>query len=205
MNFRFITSAFLAPLLTLLSLSTLSSCHRGSAQDITPGHYKERMDWRYGAADIRIQTSSITGQLMDRWFAKTAYDCQNGKPTVIISEIDNCTDRYISTDMIRDIIESIAVDDGRYTIVVGNELDESELDARMQRIQLDPKYNNASRLNSGQALAPQLLAKIRLTKAVTSDRFYDYEDYRMTITLYDIETQAIVDSAWDVLSKRVNR
>lgn len=201
MNSRLISSSLLA----LLFACSASACHRGIAEDITPGHYGEKLDWRYGAADIRIQTTSITSQLMDRWFAKTGFDCRNGKPTIVITEIDNCTDRYISTDMIRDIIESIAVDDGRYTIVVGNELDESELDARMDRINLDPKYNNASRLKPGQALAPQLLAKIRLTKAVTSDYCYDYEDYRMTITLYDIETQAIVDSAWDVLSKQVKR
>jgi hypothetical protein len=32
---------------------------------------------------------------------------------------------------------------------------------------------------------------------------FDYEDYRMTVTLYDIETKEAIDSAWDVLSKKV--
>lgn len=190
-----------------LAATQLTACGRGirTATDVTPGHEREKLDWRYGAGDIRIQTSSITSQLMDRWFCKTAYNNAYGKPRMVITEIDNCTDRYVSSDMIRDIIESVAVDDGRYTVVVGNQYDERELDDVMNKISNDSKYNNPSRLQSGNATAPQLLAKIRLTKAVTSDRFYDYEDYRMTITLYDIETQEIVDSAWDVLSKKVRR
>ena len=38
-----------------------------------------------------------------------------------------------------------------------------------------------------------------------TDRYYTYEDYRMTVTLYDIETQEAIDSAWDVLCKKVCR
>lgn len=203
MKFHWIKTAAFCGLL----LSSTSSCHRDirTAQDITPGHAREKLDWRYGAGDIRIQTTSITSQLMDRWFCKTGYQNQCGRPRIVITEIDNCTDRFISTDMIRDIIESVAVDDGRYTVVVGNQFDECELDNMLMKITHDPKYNNSSRLQANNATAPQLLAKVRLTKAVTSDRFYDYEDYRMTITLYDIETQEIVDSAWDVLSKKVRR
>lgn len=194
--------------LSAVLLFTTSSCQRGirTAQDITPGHIScEKLDWRYGAADIRIQTSSITCQLMDRWLHKTGYQFEAGQPRIIIQEIDNCTDRYISTDMIRDIIESVAIDDGRFTIVVGNIEDEMHLDSLSNKIALDPKYNNSSKLKTGKAIAPQFLAKIRLTKAVTSDRFNDYEDYRMTITLYDIETQQAIDSAWDVLCKKVRR
>jgi hypothetical protein len=44
-----------------------------------------------------------------------------------------------------------------------------------------------------------------MTKAVRSDSFCSYEDYRMPVTLYDIETQEAIDSAWDVLSKKVYR
>jgi hypothetical protein len=194
-------------ILSLLALSlTLESCCRRvrSAQDITPGNSTcEKLDWRYGASDIRIQTTKITRQLMDRWYAKTGWDCQGTKPRIIITEVDNRTDGYISTDMIRDMIEGVAIDDGRYTIVVGDYRDEKELDFMMAKIIHDPKYNNSSRLQPGQATAPQFLGKIRLTKAVTSDCRYDYEDYRMTITLYDIETQEAVDSAWDVLTKKV--
>jgi hypothetical protein len=197
----------LAALATLL-FSTTSCCCRAvrTAEDITPGNlYGEKLDWRYGASDIRIQTTKITSQLMDRWYLKTGYQCQTGKPRIIITQIDNCTDRYISTDMIRDIIEGVAIDDGRFTIVVGNEADEGELDYLMARNVCDPKYHNSSQLQPGLATAPQFLGKIRITKATTSDRFYDYEDYRMTVTLYDIETQEAIDSAWDVLSKRVRR
>jgi len=64
-------------------------------------------------------------------------------------------------------------------------------------------YDNYQGKDTGNATAPEFLAKVRITKAVNSDRFYDYEDYRMTVTLYDIDTQEIVDSAWDVLRKRV--
>ena len=191
-----------------LTLTASSGCCRyvRTATDITPGNnFCQKLDWRYGAGDIRIQTLKLNALLMDRWYAQTAYNCQYGKPRIIITEIDNRTDCYISTDMIRDTIESAAIDDGRYTVVVGNACDEHELDKLMSKITCDAKYNNSSRLKPGQATAPQFLAKIRLTKAVTSDNLFDYEDYRMTVTLYDIETQEAIDSAWDVLTKRVRR
>lgn len=198
-------------LITLLAcfilLSSLTSCagrHVRTAEDITPGNiYMGKMDWRYGATDIRIQTSKINSLLMDRWIAKTGYQFECGKPRIIITQIDNRTDCYIPSDMIRDIIEGVAIDDGRYTIVVGDTQDERELDNLMAKVTMDPKYSNSSRLQPNNATAPQFLAKIRITKAVNSDCKYDYEDYRMTVTLYDIETQEAIDSAWDVLSKRV--
>jgi len=196
-------------LAALTLASTATSCNYRSirtAQDITPGNYfNEKLDWRYGAGDIRIQTTKINTILMDRWYARTAYNCQYGTPRIIITDIDNCTDCYISSEMIRDIIESAAIDDGRYTVVVGNGCDECELDALMNKNLFHPKYSNSSQLLPGKALAPQFLAKIRLTKAVSSDNWYDYEDYRMTVTLYDIETQVAIDSAWDVLRKQVCR
>lgn len=193
----------------LLAAGLLASCNCRrirTAEDITPGNIScEKLDWRYGAGDIRIQTTKLNKQLLDRWFAKTNYDIQNGKPRLVITEIDNRTDMYIATDMIRDIIECVAIDDGRYTVVVGDTCDEHELNYFMNKILRDPKYNNCSKIQAGNAIAPQFLAKIRLTKAVTSDQFYDYEDYRMTVTLYDIETQEAIDSAWDVLSKKIRR
>lgn len=198
-------------LLAMTALSSLlfssASCNRGvrTAVDVTPGNYQEKLDWRYGAADIRIQTTKINRQLMDRWYAKTAYQPKGCKPRIIITQIDNCTDQYIATDMIRDIIEGVAIDDGRYTIVVGNVSDERELDGMMNKITQDPKYSNCSRLQPGLATAPQFLGKIRITKASRSDRCYNYEDYRFSVTLYDIESQAAIDSAWDVLSKKVSR
>lgn len=179
--------------------------HVRTAVDITPGNCSEKLDWRYGAGDIRIQTTKITQQIFDRWHLKTGYECEGGKPRLIITAIDNCTDQYISTDMIRDIIEGIAIDDGRFTVVVGNASDEGELDHLMGKISCHPKYSPSSRLTSGQATAPQFLGKIRITKAVRADRFCNYEDYRMTVNLYDIETQEAIDSAWDVLSKKVSR
>lgn len=192
-------------LLTLFAVS-FNGCARNvrTAVDITPGNpVGEKLDWRYGAADIRIQTAKINRQLMDRWIAKTGYNLDNGKPRIVITEIDNRTDTYIPTDMIRDIIEGVAINDGRYTVLVGNASDERELDFLMAKITQDPKYMNSSRLRPNQAMAPQFLAKMRITKAVTKDPYFDYEDYRMTVTLYDIETQEAIDSAWDVLSKKV--
>lgn len=184
-----------------------TSCGRyvRTAEDVTPGNCREKLDWRYGAGDIRIQTTKITRQLFDRWYVRTGYQCEAGKPRIILTDIDNCTDQYIPTDMIRDIIEGVAIDDGRFTIVVGNCQDENELDFLMDKVQGSSKYNNPTRLQHGMAIAPQFLGKIRLTKAVRADHYCDYEDYRMTVTLYDIETQQAVDSAWDVLSKKVQR
>jgi len=189
----------------LAASSTACGRHIRTATDVTPGNPRgEKMDWRYGATDIRIQTTKLTSQLMDRWISKTGFDCScAGKPRMIITEIDNRTDCYISTDMVRDIVEGVAVDDGRFTILVGDTRNERELDYLMNKITSDNKYQNSSRLNAGNAIAPQFLAKIRITKAITQDRYYDYEDYRMTVTLYDIETQEVIDSAWDVLSKKV--
>lgn len=185
----------------------MSSCacrNIRTATDITPGNKScEKLDWRYGAGDIRIQTTKLNQQLMDRWFDKTGYNIHHGKPRLVITQIDNRTDQYISSDMIRDIIECAAIDDGRYTVVVGDIQDEGELDYFMNKILQDPKYANHSRIQPSKATAPQFLVKIRITKAVTCDRFYDYEDYRMTITLYDIETQEAIDSAYDVLRKKV--
>lgn len=200
-------------LLSLIMFATLvvttSSCtgrYIRTAQDVTPGNcHNQKLDWRYGAGDIRIQTCKLTRILMDRWFAKSMYESKSIRPRIIISEIDNRTDTYISTDMIRDILEGVAIDDGRFTIVVGDIHDERQLDRLMNKILQDPKYSNNTRLESGLAIAPQFLGKVRITKAVTSDSQYDYEDYRMTVTLYDIETQEAIDSAWDVLTKRVVR
>ncbi|CDZ81190.1 hypothetical protein BN1013_01721 [Candidatus Rubidus massiliensis] len=194
-------------LLSLL-ITSLTSCapqRFRTAYDVTPGNPKgEILDWRYGATDIRIQTSKITKQIMDRWFAKTGYDCIcQGKPRIIITEIDNRTNCYIATDMVRDIIEGVAINDGRFTVVVGDSEDEQELNLFMHKLLNDPKYCNSSKPRMGFATAPQFLAKIRITKSVTSDICYDYEDYRMTVTLYDMETQEAIDSAWDVLTKKV--
>jgi hypothetical protein len=193
-------------ILCLLGVATSSCVGRQvrMAQDITPGNrFHERLDWRYGAPDIRIQTTKLSRQLMDRWFAKTGYDWSYGKPRIVITAVDNRTDCYISTDMIRDIFEGAAINDGRYTIVVGDYQDERELDWTMHKILCDPKYSQTSRLTPGMATAPQFLGKVRITKATSADPYYDYEDYRMTVTLYDIETQEAIDSAWDVLQKRV--
>lgn len=201
-----IRKMILAFTLATVALTATSCCCRRvrTATDITPGNpCGEKLDWRYGAGDIRIQTSKLNAQLVDRWIARTGYDFENGKPRIIITQIDNRTDQYIATDMIRDIIEGVAIDDGRYTVLVGDYQDERELDFMMAKITQDPKYSNSSRLTAGKAIAPQFLAKMRLTKSVTSDRYFDYEDYRMTVTLYDIETQEAIDSAWDVLSKKV--
>lgn len=195
-------------LMTTLALSILTSCNRSvrTAHDITPGNaFNEKLDWRYGAGDIRIQTTKVTKDLMDRWYYKSGWLRENGKPRIVITEIDNRTDAYISTDMIRDIIESVAIDDGRFTVVVGDYQDAQELDYFMDRISHDPQYNNSSKLQANTSIAPQFLGKVRITKAQTADQRYDYQDYRMTITLYDIQTKEAIDSAWDVLSKKVHR
>lgn len=198
--------------LALLAVTAASCCPPHgrcirTAEDITPGHYRyTKMDWRYGAADIRLQMNNATRVVMDRWYWKTGYLYDdNVKPRIVITTIDNRTDQYIAVDMMRDIMESVAVNDGRFTMIVGDTKDEKELDSWLKKLRSDPKYNNNTHTKTGQASAPQFLGKLRLTKALTSDARYDYEEYRLTITLYDVETQELVDSAWDVLQKRVTR
>lgn len=191
----------------LLALTlALTGCGRDlrTAVDITPGNAKETcMNWKYGATDIRIQTSKITKELVDRWVARTNYDTTIGKPRIIVTHVDNRTDMVISNDMIRDIIEHAAVEDGRVTMVVGDSKDEHELDTWLKKITKDPKYARKSRVESNAVQAPQFLAKIRIVKAITEQKRYDIEEYLMTLTLYDLETQEIVDSATDVLRKKV--
>jgi hypothetical protein len=190
-----------------LALSLLlAGCGRNirTAEDITPGNTKEtKMSWKYGATDIRIQTNKLTKALVDRWAERTHYDFASGKPRIIVTHVDNRTDMVISTDMIRDIIEHAAVEDGRVTMVVGDTKDEQELDSWLKKILKDPKYSNKSRVENKQVSAPQFLAKIRLVKAMTEQKRYDIEEYLMTLTLYDLETQEIVDSATDILRKKV--
>ncbi len=192
---------------TLLALAlVLCGCGRDlrTAQDITPGNVKEtQLSWKYGATDIRIQTTKITKELVDRWVARTHYDISAGKPRIIVTHVDNRTDMVISNDMIRDIIEHAAVDDGRVTMVVGDSKDEHELDTWLKKITKDPKYSNKSRVDTCAVQAPQFLAKIRIVKAMTEQKRYDIEEYLMTLTLYDLETQEIVDSATDILRKKV--
>jgi hypothetical protein len=191
----------------LLALSLiLAGCGRNirTAEDVTPGNAKETcLNWKYGATDIRIQTGKITKELVDRWIARTKYDLTNGKPRIIITHIDNRTDMVISNDMIRGIIEHVAVEDGRVAMVVGDTKDEQELDTWLKKITKDPKYAKKSRVDNNEAQAPQFLAKIRIVKAMTEQKRYDIEEYLMTLTLYDLETQQIVDSATDILRKKV--
>lgn len=199
----------LAKICALLALVCAgSSCtrHHRTAVDVTPGNPVEKeLDWRYGANDIRIQTTKINKTLMDRWYAKTGYrtDRNDRRPRIILTEVDNRSDMFIPTDMIRDIIEGVAINDGRYTIVVGDSKDRAELDELLSQLVTDPKYSRSSRPDYGEATAPQFLAKMRITKASTTIPNYVLEDYRMTMTLYDIETGEAVDSAWDVLRKKV--
>jgi len=192
------------PLIALTLL--LASCGRDirTAQDITPGNSKETaLNWKYGLNDIRIQTGKITRELVDRWIARTNYDLAKGKPRIIVTQVDNRTDMVISNDMIRDIIEHAAVDDGRVTMVVGDAKDEQELDQWLKKILSNPKYSKKTKLDNHEVVAPQFLAKIRIVKAITEQKRYDIEEYLMTLTLYDIETQEIVDSATDILRKKV--
>ncbi len=200
----------LKTLIVALVLVGASGCGRNvrTARDVTPGNEGEtKLDWRYGANDIRIQTSKINKQLVDRWYAKTGYRMERNdrRPRIIFTEFDNRTDMFVPTDMIRDIIEGVAINDGRYTIVVGDSHDKKEIDSLLTELVTDPKYSRTSRPQLGEALAPQFLAKMRITKAATEQPRYIIEDYRMTITLYDIETGEAIDSAWDVLRKEVQQ
>lgn len=188
---------------------TLTACHcrhLRTAIDVTPGNPKEcDLDWHYGANDIRIQTTKLSKTLMDRWYTKTKCKVDTfDKPTIVFGGIENRTDMYISTDLIQDVLEGVAINDGRFKIVVSHAKDEHELDCLMYKQQCNPKYCNASKLDPYSATAPHFLAKLRITKAKTKTPCYDIEDYRMTMTLYDIESQECIDQAFDLLRKVVS-
>ena len=186
---------------------SLTACHHHvrTAIDATPGNPREcELDWRYGANDIRIQTTNLSKTLMDRWFNKTKYLFNpQEKPTIVFGGIDNQTDMFIPSELIQDVLEGVAINDGRFRITVSYAKDEKELDCLMCKQQLSPKYQNSSKLEPCQAIAPRFLAKLRITKAATKTPCYDIEDYRMTMTLYDIETQECIDQAFDLLRKFV--
>ncbi|MBN4066964.1 hypothetical protein JYU14_02655 [Simkania negevensis] len=192
----------------ITTATVLSGCQRRypRVEDVTPGNpAATEFGPGYGANEIRVQTDKINKQLMNRWLAKTGYDLQQGQPRIIITQIENLTDQYIPTEMIREIIEGVAINDGRYTVVVGDAKDEKELDALMEKIRNNPKYSNSSRLKPHQATAPQFLAQVKLLKSVSHLPKYDIEDWRMSVTLYDIETGEAIDQAYDVLRKKVYR
>lgn len=194
-----------ALILPLILLSIGCGRHVRTGEDLTPGNFHEKeMDWRYGSTEIRIQTTKLTKILMDRWLSKFHMEPGKSKPRLIITGVTNATDSYIPLDMVRDIIESVAIDDGRFTVVVGNDRDEKELDTLLQKTLHDPKYAASSRPKESEALAPQALAKIRLSLATTHMPRYDLEDWRLSITLYDVQTQEAIDSAYDVLHKKVH-
>lgn len=193
--------------LVILTAVGLTACGRNirTAEDVTPGHEQETcLDWKYGATDIRIQTQKVTDVLMQKWWNISRADlASKGKARIVITQVDNRTDQYISTDMIRDIIEEVAVNDGRFTITVGDVKDSEELDTLLVKAGTDSKYRLETRAQLGQATAPQFLGKIRITKAVTHQKRYDLEHYRFSITLYDIQSQEAVDSASDTMYKKV--
>ncbi len=195
-------------LLLLCPLVMLCACGRNirTAQDVTPGHEKQAcLDWKYGATDIKIQTAHVTSELMKRWWSVTKEELETkGKARIVITEVDNRTDQVISSAMIRDIIEEVAIDDGRFTVVVGDALDEKELDRLLDKTTKNPKYADATRPKRHNATAPAFDARIRITKAITHQKDHDLEHYRFQIVLYDIETQEAVDSASDTMYKKVS-
>jgi hypothetical protein len=193
------------PILFIALVCTACGRNIRTAEDVTPGHMKETcLDWKYGATDIRIQTEKVTDTLMQRWWNVAKGDLPSkGKARIMITEVDNRTDQYISKDMIRDIIEEVAIDDGRFTITVGDMKDSEELDQLLKKVGTDSKYRSSTQPELHQVTAPQFTAKIRLTKAITHQRRYDLEHYRFSITLYDLQTQEAIDSASDTLYKKV--
>src|SRR5690554_2885782 len=108
----------------LMAMLLCSGCCRPlyMAEDISRCNpTRASLDWHYGAKDIQIQTGRILSCLLERWYWKTGYNPNNcTKPRFIITEVDNCTDQYLSSEMIRDIFENVAANDGRFTVVVGN-------------------------------------------------------------------------------------
>ncbi len=99
-----------------------------------------------------------------------------GKPLLYIAEVDNRTDWHIDTEMLQDIFTNVAINDGRYDVTM-EEPDTGDI--------------------------PVLRATILLTKKATKLKYFEYEDYIMTITVFDNDNQQKIDSAWDILRKRV--
>ncbi|MBB65571.1 MAG: hypothetical protein CMO81_10970 [Waddliaceae bacterium] len=158
---------------------------------------------RYTADDLCYQSALVAKQLIDRW--ENQFEKQidkKEKPRLLINDLDNRTDVPLSHKDVSKYLDLIAAKDGRFTVKLGNTQDEQENDMMMDRYLSDPHYSTDATPDHPNGKAPQFLTKIRLSKAVTSDQVYNYEDYRLSILLYDIETQELIDSAWDVLRKQ---
>ena len=140
------------------------------------------VDWRYGASEIRVQAGNASRALMERWFATTGHDCHKIRPRLLIVNFNNETDCYIPQDVVCDAIFRAASDDGRYSMELGA---------------TNPRINSWHR--------PTFIGEITLSKELTPGTSCDIEKFRLTIDLYETESKEFIDSAQDILWKKLHK
>jgi len=191
--------------LCLISASVLTGCsYTRMFSDYTPVYFEEVTESPCQPEEIQQQFAFIIGQLLDRLLTDNRYTCQNGKPLFVFTGMENFSDLEISSGMILDIIEEVSIIDGRF-ITDGKFLkDEEELGSVINKIIRSLKCSSFYRVPDYYKGFPQFLTKITLEKNLHSECCPSYENYCMTVTLYDPYTKEEVDSESNIFWERFN-
>jgi hypothetical protein len=138
----------------------------------------------YRTEDLYKQVNWASRQLMNRWFKRTGHEYQReGRPQLIIAEIDNRADTYLPPTIVRAIFQDVAEEDGRYISVPSPVVEEGDRSNRYRRP------------------APILMATVRLAKNEQRVEDTHHQSYRLSITLFNEGNEQAIDTAWSDLDK----
>jgi hypothetical protein len=190
----------LTAILAALPLSAqCPNCSSGSLL-IEPYNYGENAQcWEYGPSVIRAQTITILKPLMDDWYAKNGE--RFDKPRILLTRINNTTGEYIASNEVRAAFQSAADDDGRFTVILEDVADDCEFNRVTNAFDKIQKREDEIRVKEGEKIIPDFFAKIRFKKVEACP----YEEYWMTIALYDVETKALIGSGTNVFRRQLRR
>jgi len=176
-----------------------TSCSRGRL-DIEPYDYGENPQcWEYGPAAIRAQTAAIMKPLMDDWYAKNGE--RFDRPRILLTNINNTTGEYIASNEVRGAFDSVADQDGRFTVIIADAVDNCEFKRVTNEFDKIQKSEDEIRVKDGEKIIPDFFAKIRFKKVETCS----YEEYWMTIALYDVGTKELIGSGSNVFRRQLRR
>lgn len=205
--FRLCTSASLRLCVKILcattSVTTLpldAQCTSCSRPDllIEPYDYGENPQcWEYGPSVIRAQTVVILKQLIDDWYVKNGE--RFDKPRILLTRINNTTGEYIASNEVRAAFQSAADEDGRFTVILEDVVDNCEFNQVTNAFDKIQKREDEARIKEGEKIIPDFFAKIRFKKVGTSP----YEEYWMTIALYDVETKELIGSGSNIFRRNL--
>lgn len=185
---------------SITSLSLDAQCPNCSRGDlvIEPYDYGENPQcWEYGPSIIRKQTIAILKPLIDEWYAKNGE--RFDKPRILLTRINNTTGEYIASNEVRAAFQSAADDDGRFTVILEDVVDDCEFKRVTNAFDKIQKSEDEIRVKDGEKIIPDFFAKIRFQKV----KACPFEEYWMTIALYDIETKELIGSGTNVFRRKL--